>query len=73
MSDTKPVVPPRVRDYTYPIVLAALPLLSAWGIITDSDIPLYAALGAAVLGVGTATVYRPSTTIPDGTGRYRAD
>ena len=70
---TDPVVPAKVRDFLYPILLAALPLLAAWGVIAETDIPLYAALGAALLGVVTATAYRPSKTIPDGTGRYRAE
>lgn len=59
----KPVVPERARDYLYPIVLAAIPLLTAWGKVSESEGPLWAALAAAVLGVGTATTYRPSKTI----------
>lgn len=58
-----PVIPARLRDWAYPVITAALPLLAAWGIIGETDIPLYAALGAALLGVTAATAYRPRRTV----------
>lgn len=58
-----PLIPGRVRNYAYPVITAALPLLAAWGIIGETDIPLYAALGAALLGVTAATAYRPRRTV----------
>lgn len=53
------VIPARLRAYLYPVLLAALPLLVAFGVITEDAAPLWAALVAALLGVGTATAYRP--------------
>lgn len=70
MSD---VIPPKVRDYGYPIVTAAVPLLAAYGAISEQHVPLWIALGAALLGTATATVYRPSRTVPDGAGRHRRE
>lgn len=68
-----PLIPARVRDYAYPIVTAGVPLLAAYGLISEQQVPLWVALGAALLGTATATAYRPSRTIPDGDGAHRAD
>lgn len=73
MSTEKPVIPARVRDYLYPIVTAAALVLAGYGIIGEEQVALWVGLAAAILGSGTAAAYRPSVTIPDGTGRRRAD
>ncbi len=62
MSTDRPLIPPRVRDYAYPILTALVPILAAYGLITEAMVPLWVALGAAVLGTATATAYRPSRT-----------
>lgn len=59
------VIPPRWRNYLYPIALAALALLGSYGIIEGEQIAAWAALAAGVLGMGTATAYRPSRTLAD--------
>lgn len=61
----RPVVPPRWRDYLYPIGLAVVGLLGGYGVIEDEQVPMWAALIMALLGLGTATAYRPSRTLPD--------
>lgn len=53
------VVPAAVRAYLYPVVLAVVPLLVAYGLISAEVAPLWVALGTALLGLGTATAYRP--------------
>ncbi|MFS3128662.1 hypothetical protein ACLM5J_09680 [Nocardioides sp. Bht2] len=58
-------IPPAVRDRLYPIALAVVALLGGYGLISESMIPLWIALASAVVGVGTATAYRPSKTLPD--------
>lgn len=75
MSDPidNPVIPARIRDWLYPIVTALALLLAGYGYIEQEQVALWVGLAAAILGTGTATAYRPSKTIPDGTGRYRAD
>lgn len=73
MATTKPVIPPRWRDYLYPIATAAAALLGGYGVLADEQIPLWIALAGALLGNVTSTAYRPSRTIPDGAGEHRAD
>ena len=62
------VIPPKIRDWLYPVALAVLALLGGYGIIADEMIPLWGALAAAIFGLGTATAYRPGKrpeTAPD--------
>ena len=59
------VIPPRWRDYLYPIALTVVALLGSYGVIEGEQVAVWGALAAAVLGVGTATAYRPSRTLPD--------
>lgn len=59
-----PLIPPRWRNYLYPIALAVVALLGGYGIVEQEMTPLWVALAAALLGTGTATVYRPSKTLP---------
>lgn len=42
------------RAYIYRVSLAVLPLLTAYGIVQESDVPLYIGLVAAILNVGLA-------------------
>lgn len=44
-----------VRAYIYRITLAALPLLTLWGVVQENEVPLYIGLAAAILNVGLAT------------------
>lgn len=45
----------RTRAYLYRVLLAAVPLLILSGAIDASSAALWVALGASVLGLGTAT------------------
>lgn len=60
---TKIKITPEFRDYLYPVALAVIALLGGYGLIAESKIPLWIALVSAVLGLATATVYRPSKTL----------
>lgn len=42
------------RAYIYRVLLAALPLLTLWGVVSEEDAPLYVGLAAAILSVGLA-------------------
>jgi 4-amino-4-deoxy-L-arabinose transferase-like glycosyltransferase len=53
----------RVRAYLYRVIVAALPILTAYGIVNDTDVPLYVALAAAILSTGLATAN--TSTRPD--------
>jgi hypothetical protein len=53
------VIPAHIRDWLYPIALAVLALLGGYGLIADQMVSLWAALIAAIFGLGTATAYRP--------------
>lgn len=53
------VIPPRVRDWLYPVVLAVVALAGGYGLVADEMVPLWVALVSALLGAGTATAYRP--------------
>ena len=52
-------IPPHVRDWLYPVAVAVIALLGGYGLVTEEMLPLWVALAAALLGTGTATVYRP--------------
>ena len=56
---TNSIIPPRVRDWLYPVVLAVVALAGGYGLIADEMVPLWVALVSALLGAGTATAYRP--------------
>lgn len=43
------------RAYIYRVLLAALPLLTFYGLVTEEQVPLIVGLVSAVLGVGLAT------------------
>lgn len=42
------------RAYLYRVLLAAQPIVTAYGIVTDQLAALWVGLGAAVLGIGLA-------------------
>lgn len=61
-----PTISPATRTWLYGVVLAALPIAVAYGLIADGDAALWVALAGAALGIlpaGLATAYRP--TRPD--------
>lgn len=42
------------RAYLYRVVLAVLPIATAYGVVKESDAPLFVALAAALLSTGLA-------------------
>lgn len=44
----------KTRAYLYRVTTAAIPLLTAYGVVSEEVAPLWVALGAAVLATGTA-------------------
>lgn len=46
----------RTRAYLYRVLLAAIPLLQAYGIVEDEQVPLIVGLVGAVLATGLATL-----------------
>lgn len=56
------LIPPSVRSWLYGIATAIIPLLSAYGIISEQNAPLWIALAGALLATSTALAYRPTRT-----------
>lgn len=54
------LIPPPVRSWLYGIATAIIPLLSAYGVISDQTAPLWIALAGAILATSTALAYRPT-------------
>lgn len=54
------LIPAPVRSWLYAIATALIPLLSAYGIISEQTAPLWIALAGAVLATSTALAYRPT-------------
>lgn len=54
------LIPPPVRSWLYAIATALIPLLSAYGIISEQNAPLWVALAGAILATSTALAYRPT-------------
>lgn len=50
----------KLRAWGYRVVTAAVPLLTAYGVVADQMTPYWVALGAAVLGTGTAAANTPT-------------
>lgn len=50
---------PTRRRWTYRVLLAAVPLLTVYGIVDDQTAALWIALACAVLGLGTADLHVP--------------
>lgn len=44
------------RRWVYGIVIAALPILAAYGVLGPDEAPMWVALAAAALGVGSSSV-----------------
>ena len=42
------------RAWIYRVLIAALPLLTAYGVVSESQAPLFVALAGAILGTGVA-------------------
>lgn len=59
-NETQDLIPAYIRTWLYGIITAAIPLLSAYGIISEQVAPLWVALGASLLGTTTAFAYRPT-------------
>lgn len=53
-----PIIPDRWARYLYPIALAVVLLLAAYGIIDEHLTTAWTALAAAVLGIGTVDAHR---------------
>ncbi|UQE73831.1 hypothetical protein MYK68_13940 [Gordonia sp. PP30] len=54
---------PAVRQRIYLVLTAALPILVAYGVLADTEVAMWLALGSAVLGTGgfaMAAVNTPS-------------
>lgn len=62
---------PKVRQYLYGIVTAAVPVLIVYGIVDHHEVTLWLALAAAVLGTGTAVLHTNTKRDPDYVGRHR--
>lgn len=56
----RPVIPASVRTWLYGVLTAAIPLLTAYGFISEQNAPLWVALGGALFGTATAFAYRPT-------------
>lgn len=63
------------RRWVYGIVIAALPLLAAYGILGPDQAPMWVALAAAVLGVSSSSLAAANVGVdPEAyEGRHRAD
>lgn len=57
-------MPEHVRAYIYRILVVALPLLIAYGVVDEQNAALWLALAGAVLSTGLAAV-NTSTKPPD--------
>lgn len=52
---------PARRLWLYRVLLAALPLLIAYGALTADQAALWIAAAAAILGIGTAAAHTPGS------------
>jgi hypothetical protein len=55
MSEKLKGIPESTRAYFYRVVLALIPIATAYGIVSDSTAPLFVGLASAVLSTGLAT------------------
>ncbi len=56
----KEFIPAPVRTWIYGIITAAIPLLTAYGVLSAETAPLWLALAGALLATSTALAYRPT-------------
>ena len=63
------------RRWVYGIVIAALPILAAYGILGPEHAPMWVALAAAVLGVSSSSLAAANVGAEpeDYEGRHRLD
>lgn len=63
------------RKWVYGIVIAALPVLAAYGILGPDHAPMWVALAAAVLGVSSSSLAAANVGTPpeDYTGKHRRE
>lgn len=47
------------RGWLYRVATALALLLAGYGVVSDTDLPLWLGLAGAVLGTGTASAYSP--------------
>lgn len=59
-SENSELIPAEVRTWLYGIITAAIPLLTAYGLISSETAPLWLALAGALLATTTALAYRPT-------------
>ncbi len=68
MLPLRTIITPAVRQYLYFVLLALMPILVSYGVITKDALPLWIAFGGALLGLGTAgaavTGQRRNGTLP---------
>lgn len=64
MTSEKPVIPARWRNYLYPVAAAILVVLQVYGYLTQEQVAAWLGVVAALCGLGVATAYRPSRTLP---------
>lgn len=50
---------PQIRAWLYRVATATIPLLIAYGTLSESTAPLWIALAGAILSTGTAAAYTP--------------
>jgi hypothetical protein len=55
-----PWLTPQIRRWAYGVILAAITLLGAYGVIGQTTAPLWAALAASILSTTTALVHVPT-------------
>lgn len=55
-SDGTLVKSEAARGYIYRVVTAAIPILTVWGVVADTEVPLYLGLLAAILGIPLAAI-----------------
>lgn len=67
------VFTPKVRQYLYAVLTALVPILIAYGVVESADAAIWVALGAAVLGTGTALTHTNTKLDPEYTGKHRAE
>ena len=59
-QDSNTIIPgltPAVRAWIYGVIIAAVPLLTAYGVLDDSKAAVWVAAAAAVLGLGTSAAH----------------
>lgn len=52
---------PKVRQYIYGILVTLAPLAVIYGLVSEQEVALWLAVGAAILGNGLALANTPST------------